>query len=386
MLETMRGRGVARVAFGSWSALAGVAQSLVVRYAPAVACVAAALGLSQLLWRAVDPTAVFLAAVAVATWSGGWRAGLLAAGLAAITVDYFFVPPLHSFVVTAADLPRLGVFVACALAVNWAGDARRVAVERALRESERQLRALFDEAPVGIALVNATGHAFKTNRKLQDLFGYNEEEFRSFSFTKVTHPPDVESDWNLFSELVRGKRDSYQLEKQCRTKDGRLVWGNLTVSLVRDDRGQPMFGIAVVEDVTDRKCVESELRRSEAFLAEGQRQSHTGSWRWNLPSNKAFFSQEALRIVGLDPEQPEPRLATVIQRIHPADMPSAERTLESATRHRQDYDLDLRVVLPDESIRYVRIVGRPMVNLLGEREYIGVLMDMSARPRVDDAP
>jgi K+-sensing histidine kinase KdpD len=122
------------------------ARAELVRYAPALVWTVAALAVAMALRPGVDPTTLFLVAVAGATWSGGWRVGLLAAALATMTVDYFFVAPVYSFVVAVDQLPRLGVFVLCAAAVSWASDARRVKIERALRDSERQLHALFDQA------------------------------------------------------------------------------------------------------------------------------------------------------------------------------------------------------------------------------------------------
>ena len=139
--------------------------------------------------------------------------------------------------------------------------------EEALRKSERQFHALFDEAAVGIALVNVTGQAFESNPKLQQMLGYSEEEFRGMPFTQITHPDDVQLDWHLFTELVSGKRDQYQLEKRYYRKDGTLVWGNLTMSLVRDERGEPLFGMGMVEDITERKRAEEALRQTQAALA-----------------------------------------------------------------------------------------------------------------------
>jgi PAS domain S-box-containing protein len=349
----------------------------VARYAPAVAWSIAALVVALLMRRSIDPTMLFLVGVAGATWSGGWRAGLLAAALAAVAVDYFFVEPIYTFVIPIDQLPRLGAFVLCALTVSWASDARRVTVERALRDSERQLHALFDEAAVGIALVNAGGHAFKTNRQLRDLFGYSEQEFRTFSFTKITHPTQGEADWNLFAELAHGKRDSYRLEKRCFAKDGRAVWANLTVSLVRDDHGGPMFGIVVVEDIGDRKRAEEELRRSEAFLAEGQRLTRTGSWGWNVPRGRIFCSKEALRILDLDPDQSEPQAAALRARVCPDDLPWLETIVANAARRRRDQECDVRFLQSDGKLRTIRVVGRATVNALGEPEYMGVLMDVT---------
>jgi PAS domain S-box-containing protein len=257
-----------------------VARADLMRCAAAVASIGVALALALEFRGMIDATGLFLVAVAIATWSGGWQAGLLAAGLATVTVDYFFTAPLYSVVVTPAELPRLFTFVLCALAVSWATDARRVAAEHALRNSQRQLAAVFDEAPVGIALIDATGHAFKTNRRLEDMFGYTAREFRRFPFTRVMHPPGADVDWNLFAEMIQGGRHSYQLEKRCVAKDGGVLWASMTVSLLRADRGEPTFGIVLVGDITNRKRAESQLGRIEDEV-EGQRLSQAGSWRWH---------------------------------------------------------------------------------------------------------
>ena len=143
----------------------------------------------------------------------------------------------------------------------------RKRAEEELRKSERQFHALFDEAAVGMGLVNAAGHLFESNRTLQQMLGYSEEELRDLPFMQLTHPDDVELDWRLFTELISGQRDDYHIEKRYYGKDGRLVWGNLTVSLVRDERGEPLFGIGVVEDITERKRAEEALRHTQAALA-----------------------------------------------------------------------------------------------------------------------
>ena len=140
--------------------------------------------------------------------------------------------------------------------MNWASDARRIVVSRTLRDTERQFAALFENAPVGIAFIDASGHAFKTNRKLQDMFGYGAREFERFSFTKIMHAPEMEDDWNVFAELVRGKKQSYQIEKHCVTRNGAALWTQLTAFLVRGDRGEPLYGIAVMQDISDRKRAE----------------------------------------------------------------------------------------------------------------------------------
>ncbi len=110
---------------------------------------------------------------------------------------------------------------------------------RSLRESEERFRATFENAGVGMALVDLQGHPIKSNPALRQMLGYSEEELSRMAFTEFTHPDDRDLDWGLFSELTAGKRDKYEIEKRYLKKGGGVVWGLLTASLVKDRHGRP---------------------------------------------------------------------------------------------------------------------------------------------------
>jgi PAS domain S-box-containing protein len=152
----------------------------------------------------------------------------------------------------------------------------RKRAEEALGRSERQFRALFEEAAVGIALVDSHGRQFASNRKFQQMLGYSGDELRSMPFTAFTHPDDAAANWALFTEVQSRKRDQYHMEKRYVRKDGRLMWGHLTVYVVRDERGEPMFTIGMVEDITERKRAEESLRQAQAELAHVTRVTTLG--------------------------------------------------------------------------------------------------------------
>src|ERR1700704_2515641 len=120
---------------------------------------------------------------------------------------------------------------------------------------------------------DSVGRPFESNRKLEQILGYSAHELRGMPFTAFTDPEDVKADWSLFTDLLSGKRDHYRMEKRYRRKDGALVWADLTVYIVRDDRGQPMFSIGMVQDITDRKRAEAALQEARAALAQGARLS-----------------------------------------------------------------------------------------------------------------
>jgi PAS domain S-box-containing protein len=139
----------------------------------------------------------------------------------------------------------------------------RKRAEEALRESEERFRVTFDNAGIGAALVDMKGRAFRSNPALQEMLGYSAQELSGMAFTEVTHPDDATADWALAQELFAGKRNRYQIEKRFIRKDGQVIWGRVTASLVRSAEGEPQYGIGMVEDITERKRAEEALRESE---------------------------------------------------------------------------------------------------------------------------
>jgi PAS domain S-box-containing protein len=153
--------------------------------------------------------------------------------------------------------------------------ARRRQAEEALRHNDRQFHALFDEAVVGIALFDPGGTPYEINRALQQMFGYSAAELCSLKFERLlerlTHRDDLKHAVDNLLGLLSGTTDHYRAEDRYLRKDGSLFWGNTTVSLVRDEWNQALFGIVVVEDISERKRAEEALRRTQSELAHAGR-------------------------------------------------------------------------------------------------------------------
>jgi PAS domain S-box-containing protein len=134
--------------------------------------------------------------------------------------------------------------------------------EEALRESEERFRGTFENAAVGIAHTDLGGCWRRVNEKLSAILGYTVEEALRLRWQDVTHPEDLPASAEQLAALLRGERRSYSQEKRYVRKDGSVIWGQLDVSLQRDAAGQPAYAIAVVQDISERKRLEGELRRA----------------------------------------------------------------------------------------------------------------------------
>jgi PAS domain S-box-containing protein len=135
-------------------------------------------------------------------------------------------------------------------------------------------------------------------------------------------------------------------------------------------------------EIGERKSAEENLQRSKAFLSEGQRISHTGSWSWNVSSGEVTWSGEHFRIFGFDPEKTEPSFQLFLETVHPEDRSFIERDLEKAVREKSGFDMEFRIALKDGSIKHVQGIGRAVVEESGEVDrYIGTTVDITQRKR-----
>lgn len=144
--------------------------------------------------------------------------------------------------------------------IGWFEDLtvrRRAEINRAL--AERDFKGVFDEAPIGMALVSPSGQWLRVNRPMCEMVGYSERELLELTFQDITHPADLDKDLSLVQRLLDGSLERYEMEKRYFTKPGTQIWVKLSVSLVRDEGGEPLHFISHVENVTDRKLMEARL-------------------------------------------------------------------------------------------------------------------------------
>ena len=127
----------------------------------------------------------------------------------------------------------------------------------------------------------------------------------------------------------------------------------------------------------------SDLQRSEAFLAEGQSISHTGSFGWNVLSGEIYWSEEAYNIFEYD-RAVKPTLQLTFQRIHPDDRDLVQQTIDRASAARANLDFEHRLLMPDGSVKHLNVLARALENSSGNLEYVGTVMDITERKRAEE--
>jgi PAS domain S-box-containing protein len=183
--------------------------------------------------------------------------------------------------------------------------ARRQA-EEALRESEARFRSAFEHGPIGVTLLGRDGRMIKPNPELCRMFGYSEEELARMTPLEITHPEDLGVSTNLMKDIFKDDKDDPSVKKLVKRyvkKDGETMWGSLSVSVIRDREGHPLYAISMVEDITDRKLAEAELRLGNEIIAKMQGalylvRASDGVVVYANPSFEKMFGYDSGEIVG----------------------------------------------------------------------------------------
>lgn len=144
--------------------------------------------------------------------------------------------------------------------------SERERTREALLKSEERWRRVFENSAIGVALVNLQGRYVAVNTAYEQMLGYTGEELRALTFQEISHEDDSAPTASLITELLAGRQQQFQIEKRYRCKDGRLLWVSNNVSLVPGSDGEPQFIMAIVEDISERKRLQSELEKERDRL------------------------------------------------------------------------------------------------------------------------
>jgi PAS domain S-box-containing protein len=270
--------------------------------------------------------------------------------------------------------------------LRHARDELEIKVQQRTTELSRtsaELATILAASPVGIALFGCNQTVQRCNPAYARILGWNADEIVGLPIPIASGNREQ---WSALAEMLTRAEAFANVEIRLRRKDGTEFDASIACAPFGNDPTRPAGFVGTIEDISERKRSEEALRRSEAYLAEAQRLSHTGSWVWNVATRQTVhWSHEQYRLFGFDPYSGVPSFEAWLERVHPEDRARIAEALRRVVEG-MDFELDYRAVLPDGAIRYIRTIGRPALDSSGETvRYIGTSMDMTKRKQAEDA-
>ena len=396
-----------------WKTPPPILRRVVWRYGLALGSVGVALAAALLLGRGFDVRgALFLTAVVLTAWFGGIVPGVTALLLSLLSLGYLF-PPLVPYVeLGGIRVPyralSLTAFSSLALIVCWLSASRRRA-EEALRQSEQRWRSLTEALPQLVWGARPDGECDYFSAQWTNYTGVGESDLLGWRWMDALHPDDREPTRQFWMESVAG-RQPYDVDYRIRRSDGTYGWFKTRGTPIRDSDGTIVKWFGTCTDITDRKRAEQtlkdqemelrqardlleikvmertkELRRNEAYLAEAQKLSKTGSFGWNVFGGEIYWSDETFRIFEYGCET-KPGLELVLERTHPEDRVRLQQVIDRASQNANEFDVEHRLLMPDGSVKHVHVVGHLLeTGQPGKTELVGAITDITERKRAETA-
>jgi PAS domain S-box-containing protein len=259
--------------------------------------------------------------------------------------------------------------------------------EQALRESEYKLHQIIETVPGFLWSTDPDGELTHVNQRFLDYSGMGLEDFKRDGWEAFVHPADFPETVKAFEHAIQTGTSYEAVHRLRRAADGEYRWYHARGEPLRDRDGRVVQWYGLSVDIEERKRAEDRLRRSEAYLADSQRLSHTGTWVLNPTTNQyLYWSDEMNRIWGLDPLQGFPSRETVRQGIHPDDRDRVWEKVQEALRQKKDYSGEFRIVLPNGTIKYLTATSHHLFSTNGELvEVIGTNVDVTERKHAEQA-
>jgi len=255
---------------------------------------------------------------------------------------------------------------------------QRLAVQ-ALLESETRIRPFLDNSPNLIFLKDISGRYLLANKAFEKALKVAERDICGKRDDEIFSPQQAAT-FRANDLQVIESRAPMEFEEMAMQEDGPHT-SIVHKFPLKDSHGHVYAVGGIVTDITARKKAEERLLRNEAYLEEGQRLSHTGSWSWNALTGEVFWSRETYRIFGLDPAKTKPTREVFYNSLHPEDY-QAFLTVEKVLGEQNSFERDYRIVLADGSIKYIHGVTHIVRNEAGEAvELVGTVMDVTEQNR-----
>jgi PAS domain S-box-containing protein len=255
-----------------------------------------------------------------------------------------------------------------------------------LQRSERELREVIETIPSMAWSAAADGAAEFFNRRWLEYAGLTADQARAWGWTVAVHPDDL-NPLVEYWRTIMASGQSGEVEARLRQFDGVYRWFLFRATPSFDDNGRVVKWYGTNTDIEERKRAEQALRRSEAYLAEAQRLTNTGSCAIDGTSREiVYWSEEMFRLFGFDPQQGLPLWDQWVHRIHPEDRDKFRMAGERTFLERVHCDVEFRTVTPDGTVKQIHGIGHPVLSPSGELvQVVGTMVDVTERRRAEES-
>ena len=251
--------------------------------------------------------------------------------------------------------------------------------EAQLAKAERELRRTLDLIPILAWRTRPDGYAEYLNKRWLDYTGLSEQQALGWEWRATVHPDDRPAlHYSWLRMLETGKPD--EVEARMRRFDGTYRWFLFRSEALRDEAGAVVAWYGTNIDIDDRKQVESAWQRSQAYSAEAQKLSQTGSFAWDVATRHYFWSEQTYQILGFD-RSVKPSISLVVQRTHPDDRFMMERELDRSAQRAPHHDFEVRLLMPDGQIKHIHLLAHRITYESGNEEIVGAVMDITEARR-----
>jgi len=252
-----------------------------------------------------------------------------------------------------------------------------------LANAERELQATVDTIPTLVARYSPDGRRDFVNAAWKRFTGLSEGEALGTEWSITVHPDDIPAGAQEWREALAEGR-TLRIEQRFRRADGAYRWHMVERVPQLDDSGAVLRWYSTGYDIEDQKRAESALQRSEAYLAEAQKLSVTGSFSWAIASGEIVWSDETYKIMGCD-RAVVPSRDIILQRTHPDDRELVRRNIEGVMQGAQNLDFQHRLLMPDGEVRHLLVRAHRVQYPPGPDEMVGALMDVTEARRAQEA-
>ncbi|XPV69236.1 MAG: PAS domain S-box protein [Halarcobacter sp.] len=227
------------------------------------------------------------------------------------------------------------------------------------KRSKKLFQNVFDNTPLGMALVLKDGSFWQLNNSFCNIVGYSNDELKHLTFQDITYADDLNIDLELVQKLINKESDSYSLEKRYIHKDGHIVWVNLNVTpfFMDENKTEIDFFIAAIEDITKKKEIISNLELTKDRLLEAEEVSQTGHWDWNAKEDYLYWSDVMLRIFGKTKDSFKENYEDFIACVYEEDREFVDASIKECFKSNKPYNLEYRILV-NEKIKYIKAQGK----------------------------